>query len=279
MKKIFVTMLTVFLAVSMGCAQEPEMDQGQELTPDEILQEVKGEINGALHEMHESLEVAVDKLSLVGVTGEAAQAALDALLKANEHAFDCSTIDPKGIIVTVAPKTTDYLIGMDISKLPHVHKVIALNKPAVSTAIDTREGFTGFDLMHPLDNADGDFIGAVSILTEPQFFGKVINHRVETHGVSIWIMQKNGRIIYDTNVEEIGLNLFTSPEYADFVDLQRVGQLMSKEAEGENSYIYLDDENRDRAVQKVVLWTTIELHGTEFRLAVTKVLKEVSRAK
>jgi len=235
-----------------------------------LLQQTSEEINHVLHEIHESLEVAKNKLSAVGIKGEAATRALQELYESNEHAFDCATIDPKGVIVGVAPKKASYILGVDISHQEQIVRLEKTHEPVVSTAIDTIEGFVGFDLQHPVFNQDGKFIGSVSILTEPNFFGSVITQKVTNFPVEIWMMQKDGRIIYDTNPEEIGKNLFTDEIYADYPSLIQVGREMAQSKQGQSHYTFLNKKLVSN-VRKELIWTTVALYGTEFRLALSYV--------
>jgi len=235
-----------------------------------LLQQTNEEINNIFKKMQKSLEVAAGKLSAVGIKGEAATQALQELYEANEHAFDCATINPKGVIAAVAPEKASCILGVDISHQEQIVRLKKTHKPVVSTAIDTIEGFVGFDLQHPVFNQNGEFIGSVSILTKPHFFGSVIKQKVANFPVEIWMMQKDGRIIYDTNAEEIGKNLFTDKLYADFPTLIQVGREMVQSKQGRSHYTFLDKKLKSK-VRKELIWNTIELHGTEFRLALSYV--------
>lgn len=232
-----------------------------------LLNDTHDELHHVFHEMLKSVEAAAEELGKVGLTGPRAQEILLDLHQRNSHSYDTCTINTEGVIMAVAPqKYAEGIVGADISHQEQVQRMLEKHKPVVSTAIDTVEGFVGFDLEHPIFNPKGEFIGSVSILTEPDFFGNVIRPKVANFPVEIWMMQKDGRIIYDDNEEEIGLNLFTNPLYADFDNLRKIGQKMAREPEGEGGYEFYDKRLRDTVIKKI-LWTTITLHGTEFRLA------------
>ena len=51
-------------------------------------------------------------------------------------------------------------------------------------------------------------------------------------------MEKGGKIIYDTDSSQIGLNLFTSPNYQSYSRLQKLGRLIAAKQEGSGSYRY-----------------------------------------
>ena len=88
--------------------------------------------------------------------------------------------------------------------------------------------------------------------------------------VEMWIMQKDGTIIYDVNEEEIGQNLFTDKIYAPYKSLIKLAIEMSITIQGSGEYSFLDKE-LDKTVVKKIIWATIAMHGTEFRLALAHV--------
>ncbi len=274
MKKLILLFLGIILfSTPLVFAAEQAQDNASTYNPAMLLYQTANKIRYILHEMHESLEAAKDELSAVGIQGEKATAVLQKLYEANKYAFDCATINPEGVIVGVAPKEMSNILGMDISHQEQVKRMEKTHEPVVSTAIDAVEGFVGFDLEHPVFNQKGLYIGSVSILTEPDFWGSVITRKVDNFPVEIWMMQKDGRIIYDTNPEEIGRNLFTDKLYADYPSLIAVGREMAKSAEGQSHYMFLD-KNLRKTVRKELIWTTVELHGTEFRLALAYLKKD-----
>lgn len=239
-----------------------------------LLEETIERVHHVFHEMHEQVEKAAEALGATGLTGEKAQALLLGLHEACGHSYDCVTIDTRGVIVNAAPESCENVIGADISKQEQVRRMMATRKAVVSGAIDSVEGFVGFDLEHPVFDAQGKFLGAVSVLTEPDFFGKVIRPRVANFPVEMWVMQKDGRIVYDENPEEIGRNLLTGPMYADFPELCAIGRRMAAEPRGAGDYEFLD-KGLEHTVKKRVVWCTVSLHGTEFRVALSYVPTEL----
>lgn len=235
-----------------------------------LLERTREQINGILREMDADVAQAAGKLSPVGIKGEEAKNVLQALCEKYEYAFDCATIDARGIIVSVAPEEYSYLLGMDISRQEQIVRLHARRQPVISLAIDTVEGFVGFDLEQPVFSKSGEYIGSVSILTKPDFFGTIINRKVANFPVEMWMMQKDGRMIYDINDEEIGKNLFTDALYADYPSLLQVAGKMAVTPQGSGQYRFLD-KKMDKTVTKKLIWTTVALHGTEFRLALAYV--------
>jgi ABC-type branched-subunit amino acid transport system substrate-binding protein len=238
-----------------------------------LLERVREDLQAAFHGMHESVEEAAEQLSQSGLTGDLAMEYLEVMFRENTHAYDVATVDRNGVIVAVYPPKYSAIIGADISEQEQIKRLHATREPVVSLAIDTVEGFTGFDLEHPVFNDEGEMIGSVSVLTEPDIFGHIIKPRMQNFPVEIWVMQLDGRIVYDDSEEEIGRNTFTDPIYAQYPSLLAVAEKMAANKEGRAIYTFLD-EAMERRVKKGVVWKTMELHGTEFRIALGHELEE-----
>ncbi|RZB32068.1 MAG: branched-chain amino acid transport system substrate-binding protein [Desulfobacteraceae bacterium Eth-SRB1] len=235
-----------------------------------LLENARQEINKIFQHIDQDVKKTSEKLSVYGLTGKEVNKALQNLFERNEYVYDCTTIDAKGIIKNVYPKKYEKIIGADISKQPQIARLHKTNEPVVSEAIDTVEGFLGFDLEHPIFDENGEFIGSLSVLTEPNFFDRIISQKVANFPVEMWIMQKDGTVIYDVNEEEIGQNLFTDEIYAPYKSLIKLAIEMSITPHGSGGYSFLD-KKLDKTVEKKIIWTTIAMHGTEVRLALAHV--------
>jgi hypothetical protein len=77
-------------------------------------------------------------------------------------------------------------------------------------------------------------------------------------------------MIYDVNKEELGKNLFTDKIYANHPSLLEIGRQMSIRPQGSGQYSFLD-KTMERIAEKNLIWNTVALHGTEFRLALVHV--------
>jgi hypothetical protein len=64
--------------------------------------------------------------------------------------------------------------------------------------------------------------------------------------------------------------LFDEPIYQPYPRLLNLGRTMVEERSGIGSYVFLTKAH-DKNVTKEVYWTTVGLHGTELRLAVTQI--------
>jgi len=78
-------------------------------------------------------------------------------------------------------------------------------------------------------------------------------------------MQLDGMVIYCTTGTETGKNVLTDPSYKDFPDLIAQAVKIAAQKTGTGGYVY-PDEATGRLMKKTIYWTSIGLHGTEWRI-------------
>ncbi|MDD4157485.1 MAG: ABC transporter substrate-binding protein, partial [Candidatus Cloacimonetes bacterium] len=191
-----------------------------------ILEQTKQEIMAVFNKMDSDLKIAAKELS-TGITGEKADIIIKKLHNFNKFSFDVVTLDTTGTIRNVFPKDYSDILGENVSEREYVKRIIETQKPVISKAFETLEGFVSFDFQYPIFDSNDKYIGSVSILTKPDFFADMIEDKIASFPVELCIMQTDGIIVYDINKEEIGLNLFTSDIYNDFLSLRQLGRKMS----------------------------------------------------
>jgi hypothetical protein len=79
------------------------------------------------------------------------------------------------------------------------------------------------------------------------------------------VKDTDGNVLYDRDATEIGTNTFTSGHYAGNRELLAIAERMRTESEGSGSYT-LAAEGSSTPVRKEVAWTSVGLHGTEWRV-------------
>ncbi|WP_035256615.1 cache domain-containing protein [Desulfatirhabdium butyrativorans] len=258
MKKfLFVTMLTSFGWLS------PLVANGS--TPP-ILKEVHRKIHAEFQVLDFAMKATAQQLGASGLTGDGASASLAELCEKFAFAVDCAAVDPKGKMVTVAPPAYKHLEGTDIGTQEQVRAVIQRHKPIMSEVFRAVEGFDAVDVEYPVFDPQGKYIGSASLLFKAEaFFGQVLPPLTKNIPVAIWVMEKGGRIIYDVDAAEIGLNLFASPIFQPYPQLRKIGRRISASREGSGSYQYkVSGENA--VVPKSAYWKTVTLYGTEWRV-------------
>ncbi len=239
-----------------------------------ILSELEKEVTLKLQHTDAGLAKAAKKLSETGLQGPGARKILLDLCRSTPYAIDCAAVHRSGRMITIEPGEYHKFEGSDISKQEQVIRLRETKRPVFSKVFRTVEGFDAVDIEHPVFAAEGEFMGAVSILIRPEsLISGVATPLVRGLPVDIWAMQKDGRIIYDPDEEEVGRMLFDDPIYTPFPSLLSLGMTISKERSGSGRYEYLGTGLK-KPVQKEAYWTTAVLHETEWRLVVTHTLAE-----
>ncbi|HII07414.1 MAG TPA: hypothetical protein HA349_08930, partial [Methanotrichaceae archaeon] len=132
------------------------------------------------------------------------------------------------------------------------------------------EGFNAVVLEWPIFSASGEMVGSVNALFRPDLlFSSMVELEevFQDQQVTAWAMQTDGEILYDPDPEEVGKNLFSDPLYKPYVQLLSLGERIASEKSGNGTYEFLGPGLTDPLV-KSASWTTVGLHGTEWRLAV-----------
>jgi hypothetical protein len=171
-------------------------------------------------------------------------------------------------MVLVEPAEYAVFEGRDISAQEQIIRLRESKKPVLSNVIKTVEGIDAVDLEHPVFSSQGEFAGSVSLLFRPESLRSYILAPVlQGMPAEAFVMQTDGRILYDADKEEVGRMLFDDPLYKPFPQLLALGTLISREKKGAGSYEF-KQEGSEKMVKKDAHWTTVGLHGTEWRLVV-----------
>jgi len=241
-----------------------------------ILSELEKETKVTLAKITAAVAAASRDLSGAGLEGPDTREILNNLCGAVPYAVDCATVDLKGRMVTVEPAGYRKFEGSDISKQEQIVLMQKLRRPVMSKVFRAVEGFDAVDIEYPVFSPEGEFTGSVSLLMRPDsLFSTIVTPMVQGLPVDVWVMQKDGRIIYDADTEEIGRMLFDDPLYESFPELLSLGKTIAKKSSGSGSYEFLGRELKG-PVRKDAYWATVSVLGTEWRLVVTHNVSEES---
>ncbi len=223
------------------------------------LQDKLNAIDRSLAELIATSHVRVDKEDEI-------RALLRKLLEENLPIVEAAFIDAKGIIRHIEPPEYINFENMDISTQAHV---VAMQKnplPQLSGGFTAVEQFLAVTIAHPLHDSQKRFVGSISLVIRPELLIEpLLKASTVPEDYELWIMQPDGRIIYDQDREEIGKMLFSAPIYASHESLLELGKTIASTPTGEGSYIFLAPELKKKAIKKAV-WQTINLHGREWRV-------------
>ena len=264
-KKAPLTKWVYAIGIVTGKPAEP----GAELPP--ILTDLGREITAELDKMDRDLAGVARRFSEKGLNQSDRKKMLADLCRSYSFAVDCAFVDPGGRMKLVEPREYAKFEGSDISSQEQVVRLQKTKKPVLSDSFKAVEGFEAVDLEHPVLSSAGGLEGSVSMLIRPDaLFSSVIAPVMQGMPVEAWTMQKDGRILFEEDKEEVGRMLFEDPLYKPFPQLLALGTLIAREKTGAGSYEF-KQRGSEKLVKKDAHWMTVGLHGTEWRVVVMHV--------
>jgi hypothetical protein len=205
-----------------------------------------------------------------GLASPEAREALRALLKSCPQAIDVCTVDLRGRMVAIEPDAYHQLEGSDISGQEQLKRLWQSKSPVMSQVLRTVEGIEAVDMEHPVLDGNGDLLGSVSVLFKPEEVLAAAWSKAKTQpALEPWAMDAAGRVIYDQDKHEVDRLLFSDPLYQGFPGLLALGRRMLAEPSGEGEYSF-PAQGKHLALTKDCAWTTVELHGVWWRLALAR---------
>jgi polar amino acid transport system substrate-binding protein len=244
----------------------------------------QSDVQGNLNDLDFDVANASQNLSATGLDGTAAREVLNKLLETNSNLIEASTFSKDGKIIVTECKGCERNEGADISGQEHVALILKTKNPTFSKQFQLVEGYNGTVLEYPVFSPQGEFLGGISAVIEPD---KLLNALVapllqyDMHNRSFianytfWVMDLDGLILYDEDASQIGKSLFEDPLYKPFSDLlELVDNRIVAERSGHGNYSYFEVIGGNKTVvTKECYWTTTGLHGREWRLVITKVVQ------
>ncbi len=179
--------------------------------------------------------------------------------------IDVAFVDTTGVLRIVEPSSQKGSEGADVSQQEHIMRCFQTKMPAMSQSFVSVEGPIAADVIHPILRA-GKLLGGVSALFFPEKVAEeVILPVVDGQPFEIWIMEPGGRVIYDQDSSEIGLNVLTDPLYASFPELLAAAERIDREEFGETRYSFFQ-AGTNMTVTKRTYWKTFRHLGAEWRI-------------
>ncbi len=235
----------------------------------DILSKLSETINTQLREMDNNLDATVASFNGRFPPEHIARNSFRRLYENNPYVISSALIDPKGNIVYAEPSDYHPSEGSDIRD-QEAFFVMQKNKaPMLSNSFLAIEGFDAVSLHHPIIDERGEFHGSVSLLIRPEVMIEELStpYVAETH-YEPWVMETDGRIIFDKAFDGTGRMLFLDYRFEEMKDLLALGDKISENKSGQGDYVFIDQNNGERIV-KMAVWDTITLHNTQWRLIVS----------
>jgi len=265
---IFVLILPLLCLLSSST-----LAMGEPSRPPTLL-ELQRKAEAELNSMDRDMAQAARSLSATGLLGRETSRILQKIYDDHPSAVDVATIDLKGRLLLIEPEKYKSSEGESIADQPHFITLKNTEKPVMSKIFKTVEGFYAVSLAHPILSAEGKPIGFISMVFQPDALIRNIVKPTEVSGLTLEVLaiQKDGRIVYDKDVLQVGKMTFTDPAYQDHPSLLKLAQIITREASGLGIYEYPAQYGRE-PLKKEAEWDTVSLHGTEWRLILSRVIE------
>lgn len=236
------------------------------LAPDAALEAVASRVQAALDGLDRDTATAAKALGPTDMTGNETRRVLRELALASPAVIDATAVSKDGVMLTVEPAEYAAAEGADISAQEQVRRLRTTQKTVMSGVFATVEGVNATDLEHPVTAPSGAFNGSASLLFRPTVLLTIaVQEALAGKSAEVFVMDTDGLVLYDRDAAEVGTNTFTDPRYADNPELLAVAKRMVAEPEGTGSYTFAA-EGSATPVRKEVAWTSVGLHGTQWRM-------------
>lgn len=202
-----------------------------------------------------NVSTAAAALGSSGLSGPAAQAILLDLSRSAAFVADAVTYDAGGRAVAVEPSAYASIVGTSLAgptAPPDFYREAYLGPYG-----DLAEGFRGIALGHPVTGPDGTAIGGVSVALRPEIMlrGPADAARRSTT-VALYAVETDGTIIYADDPAMVGV-----PASQPGSGLAGMAPQIGESRSGVSIH-----RPANAGAEKAVAWTTVSLHGTEWRL-------------
>lgn len=232
---------------------------------------LQSQVSAELYSLDSDLADAAQKLATAGLTGDTANDILQKLYDRHPAIADNVTISLDCHLLAVAPYRYQKAIGEYIGDQPHIIQLKKSNQPVMSEMFKVVEGFWAVAIVYPVNAANGKTLGYVGSVVKPDalFRNVLIPYIAGNLSIEATAIETDGQIIYDKDLLQIGKNTFTDPAYRSFASLLDLARRITAEASGTGTYTFSTGLG-NAPVEKVSEWTTISLHGIDWRFILSQ---------
>jgi hypothetical protein len=183
----------------------------------------------------------------------------------NSFPLEFGFVTPAGIFQIVEPALYHSAQGANLSQQDHIIKCFSTKLPVLSNTFDAVEGFSAAVDIHPIVYNNQILGGVTSLFITTTILDRIISPIVKNQNFEIWVMETNGRTIYDQDTAEVGLNVFTDPLYQSFPELISAAHEIANGKSGETSYSFYKTGTTTKVTKKTY-WDTFYLYGNEWKI-------------
>jgi|GEM_PF-2667871 len=215
------------------------------------------------------LNLASRQLTSAHFQGKGADDAVQMLAGAVPSIRMAGMADANGNILFTYPKIFQSQEGSPLALAMDVKLAAAQIRAGANVLSGAHRGENGAMLVTylvPVKGPDQIVIGAVFLQFQAdEILRRIVTPEINGLTVNIWIMQLDGLIIYDTNSDEIGLNVLLQEPFIRFPSLVGCARQIITLPTGAGRYVYLSKGSK-LPIGKSAQWTTFSRGGREWRI-------------
>lgn len=264
-KMLLAAIIGMFFISASSYAQD-----NQDLS--KTLKIVVGQISSSISSMDKNLKSVSERIRNINPYSNISRKVLNDLAASDKSIIDCAIINPQGVMIVVEPKEYNRYEGTDISTQEHIKRMLKNHEPVLSKVFTSVEGIKSVDAGYPMFSDYKEFTGSVSVLFKPEIFlGEAAKLPEGISNIRVWVMQKDGVIVYDPDVRQINSNVFISHVFTDFPSLIEFSRKACAEKSGTGAYDFHKTDLADKnIVKKEAVWDTVNFYGAEWRVIVAR---------
>jgi len=217
--------------------------------------QIAEDIANAVGSIRNSMEQLADTVSNIG-DRKAMTPLLTSLLTRYPGAeLFAATLAP-GTITAVAPAKYAKAIGADTSQFEHNRLAMELAEPVLSRVYEAPEAFDAVTLVVPVKRGKTipGFLSAR--FKAAQLLGRLLPAGLQTQKRAVWIIQDDGFILYDTDTDEIGENLFREERFDEIPELRQLARQIADQEAG-IGYYHGPTHGNGRESNRIAAWQTV----------------------
>lgn len=232
----------------------------------DILQKISNSISEQLIRMDKNLYNTVTGFGAAFPPEHVARNAFRKLYQGNPYVISCALVDPDGKIVYIEPSDFYPSEGQNIRDHENYLSMQKVQAPMLSSSFLAVEGFDAVSLQHPVHDKKGNICGYVNLLIRPEIMvEELVTPYIAETFYDPWIIEPEGRIIFDKAFDGTGQMLFLDYLYEENRTLLELGDQIAESESGQGDYIFIDPDTGERMV-KMAIWDTIHMHGRQWRV-------------
>ncbi len=232
------------------------------------LNDIKTRIVGQFNQYNNAMRMASVRLSQEKMQGPGTMGALQRLQETTAYVRMSGSLDLNAKRIELFPEAYYQKAGLK-QDIPDEKRISELTKSCSSYLGRMFTNTLNINVVNyaiPVYETDHIAEGAIYVqIAVTKMLDNIVKSQIQGLNLNIWVMQKDGLIIYDTNHEEIGLNIFKDEPFINFPNLQECAMKIVRRKSGTGTYSYAT-KGQKVIRQKNAQWDTVVCGNREWRI-------------